>query len=206
VIPSVFFELPACPSGTTRSDTRHDGYGEVACRTASGALDGPFASNAMGADGQLPGGVSERGAYRNGARVGVWHRMAWGMSHPEFFEVTYADGKGATERHLVNEGPAADGCRKRCGEQQRSCEAAERACPPGAPCMHRPCDGDRLSCDVACEVVTVAPWQAHSQSPLLRPPSPGCDCAAYTCVCSGMPALMRCASICHCPPCPAGIP
>jgi hypothetical protein len=205
-IPSGFFELAACPAGTTRSDTRRDGYGEVACRTASGVLEGPYASNVMGADGQLPGGVSERGAYHDGARAGLWYRMAWGLGSAEYTETVYADGKLVSERHLMNHKAAADACRKRCDEQEKSCEAARQACPPGAPCVYRACDGEQLSCEAGCDVVPVAPWQEHSQSPPLRPAPSGCDCAGYRCVCSGMPALMRCASACGCPPCPRGIP
>jgi hypothetical protein len=204
-IPSVFFDLPPCPAGTTRSDTRHAGYGEVACRTAS-TLEGPYASNTMVADGPLPGGVSERGAYRNGVRAGSWYRLTWRLGSNDYVERVYADGKVVSERRLVNHGPAADDCRKRCRDEEKSCEAQMRACPPGAPCLHRACDGERLSCGVGCDVVTVAPWQEHSKSPLVHPPTPGCDCAANPCVCSGMPALMRCASACRCPPCPAGIP
>jgi hypothetical protein len=206
VVPSVFFDLPACPPGATRTDTRQNGYGDVACRSADGVLDGPYASNIQAPDRNLPGGVSERGEYRHGARAGLWYRMKWGMGAATYYAVTYADGRITSEHELIAHGASADACRRRCTEQAKGCNAAQMACPPGAPCMHRNCEGDQLSCDAECAVVRVAPWQEASKNPELHPTPPACDCASNACVCSGMPALMRCAAVCNCPRCPAGIP
>lgn len=43
-----------------------------------------------------------------------------------------------------------DECHSRCKAQEADCEAAQRACPPGAPCMQRACRADRFGCDARC--------------------------------------------------------
>jgi hypothetical protein len=118
----------------------------------------------------MPGGYAERGTYLHGVRVGIWIRMTWGMGEPSYEEPTYALGKVVATRTLVNAGPAADQCRRSCADDERSCEAAQRACPPGMPCLVRACDEERASCDLECNVVRVAPWEAQPHAAARRIP------------------------------------
>jgi hypothetical protein len=76
----------------------------------------------------------------------------------------------ASEREHVAPRAAADACRRRCTERAKDCNAAQMACPPGAPCIHRDCEGEHLGCDAACTGVRVAPRQEASAHPELRLP------------------------------------